>query len=92
MENPKRLIAPANAIHVLNSGNIPSEIVPRPMQNTSGNSIAVCPKAILMPANWFFLIFCVMFAANNGPGEITPESDTPTTMKKNEIKSSNICY
>lgn len=76
-------IAPRIEIIVLNSGNNSSEKTPIPNKIINGNSTIVCPIASFMPDFVPSLMPHAMFAANNGPGDMTPEADIITTMRTN---------
>ena len=83
--NTKSVIAPKIEIIVLNSGKISNDKIPIPNKITNGNSTSECPIAILIPA----LVPCfnpyVMFAANNGPGDITPDAEIIMTIIANSM-------
>ena len=85
--NTKSVIAPKIEIIVLNSGKISNDKIPIPNKITNGNSTSECPIAILIPA----LVPCfnpyVMFAANNGPGDITPDAEIIMTIIANSMMS-----
>ena len=50
---------------------------------TNGSSTMVWPMAILIPDLAPSLSPYAMFAANNGPGAITPEAEIPMTIMAN---------
>ena len=76
-------IAPMIEIVALNSGNDSSEKTPIPNRIINGNSTIVCPIASFMPDFVPPFMPYVMFAANNGPGDMTPEADIITIMRIN---------
>ena len=81
--NTKSVIAPKTDMIVLNSGNNSSENTPIPNRMTSGNSTIVWPIAILIPDLAPPLSPCAMFAANSGPGAITPDAEITITKTEN---------
>lgn len=70
-------------IMVLNSGKISNENAPIPNNITNGSSTIVWPIAICIPAFPPPRKPCVMFAANNGPGAITPDAEIRITVNTN---------
>ena len=86
--NIKSVIAPKIEITVLNSGNNSRENTPIPNRITSGNSTIVCPIAILMPDFAPSLSPCAIFAANSGPGAITPDAEITITNTENSSNCS----
>ena len=84
--NTKSVIAPKTEMISLNSGNISSDKIPIPNKITRGNSTSEWPIAILIPALLPCFNPCVIFAANNGPGDITPDAEIIITIIANSIK------
>lgn len=62
-------------IAVLNSGKISKENTPIPRKITRGNSTIVWPMAIFTPDLMPSFRPKTTFAANNGPGVITPDAE-----------------
>ncbi len=80
------LAAPSTVMISLNWGKLSSDNTPRPINMTSGNSTIVWPMAILNPAS-FCLAPLDIVDANSGPGAITPDIETATTVAKNAKNS-----
>ena len=70
-------------IVVLNSGNNSSENAPTPKRTIRGNSTIVCPNATFMPDFVPPLMPQAIFAANSGPGDMTPEAEIMMTTSAN---------
>ncbi len=90
--NTKSVMAPKIEIIVLNSGKISNDKTPIPNKITNGNSTNECPIAILIPALVPCLNPYVMFAANNGPGDITPDAEIIMTIIANSMMLLIIFY
>jgi len=84
--NPNNPMAPNIVIIVLISGILSIEKNPTPNNNIKGNSTMVCPIAIFIPEILPSRNPYITFAANNGPGDITPDAEiTMTNPKKPNI-------
>ncbi len=83
--NTKSVIAPKIEIIILNSGKISSEKIPIPNKIINGNSTSECPIAIFIPALVPYFNPYVIFAANNGPGDITPDAEIIMTIIANSM-------
>ena len=81
--NAKSVIAPKTEIQVLNSGKTCREKTPIPNKITKGNSTIVWPTAILMPDLVPSRNPYDTFAANSGPGAITPDAEITITIIAN---------
>ena len=81
--NTNSVIAPKIEIDALNSGNISNDNTPNPNKITKGNSTMACPMAILIPDFAPPRNPYDTFAANNGPGAITPDAEMTITVIAN---------
>ncbi len=72
-------------IIVLNSGKISKENTPIPNKITNGSSTIEWPMAIFIPDFTPSLNPYVIFAANSGPGDITPDAEIIITNMANSI-------
>src|SRR5579872_853822 len=79
-------------MYSLNCGSTPRDIAPIPSNMTSGNSTNVCPYAILIPDFHPDLVPYATFAANRGPGDITPDTDIVMTVAANSSIDVISCY
>ena len=70
-------------IIVLNSGKDSKEKTPIPNKTTKGNSTIVWPMAILTPDLLPSRNPYDTFAANNGPGAMTPDAEITITIIAN---------
>jgi len=61
--------------------------MPTPSRMIKGNSTTVWPYAILIPAFAPCFKPYEMFAANNGPGDITPDAEINITIPANAKSS-----
>ena len=77
-------------IIVLNSGKDSKEKTPIPNKITKGNSTIVWPIAILTPDLVPSRNPYDTFAANNGPGAITPDAEITITLL--QIQKSESCF
>ena len=78
-----RAMAPKIEIIALNSGNSSKEKTPIPNKITNGNSTIVWPTAIFKPDLVPSLNPHDTFAANRGPGTMTPDAEIPMTSNAN---------